>query len=97
MKKQYRLKYEDNWKNDIYRLADRKHTPITSLTKVRIDNLDYQVVSHKIIVPYEDMGKMYNSKSTHYFIKTKFLGAIREIDLNTVVPKTKVVAIDYTT
>ena len=86
-----KLKYQNNWEFDIYTVGDR---PLLTLGKVRIDKKEYDVTSREVTVPYSDMGHLYTARSTHYFVKTKVLGSMVEIDLNTV--KADITVLVYT-
>ena len=88
-----RLTYQNNWCADTY-FVDKK--PISDLKKIRIDDKEYNVISRMVAVSYNDMGHTYEGISTHFFVKTKVLGVMQEIDLNTIVPFKKVSALKYT-
>jgi len=88
------LKYRNNWEQDIYFAENEK---LVDLHRVMIDGTEYPVTSKTIGVSYSDMGKQHKAHSTHYFIKVNILGNLEDIDLNTVVKRKKIFAIDYTT
>ena len=91
--KQATLKYKNNWESDEYYVGKKR---ITVLKKVSIDGEEFKVTSRRVSVPYNDMGHTYTGDSNHYFIKKKVFGTKMEFDLNTIVDKVKVVALDYT-
>lgn len=87
-----RLVYENQWESDIYKVNGQE---IQTLKAVEIDGEIYKVTSREVSVEYGDMGHTYTAKSTHYFVETTVLGIKKKIDLNTVVPHTKVMAITW--
>ena len=40
---------------------------------------------------------VYNATSTHYFVEINVLGVKTRVDLNTIVPKRRVYAVEYST
>jgi len=88
-----RLVYDNQWQYDNY-LIDKKH--IATLTKVSIDNKEYDVTSRKVSIPYADMGHSYEATSVHYFVKEQVFGMEQIFDLNQLVPKVKVIAVEFT-
>ena len=87
-----KLTYENQWESDIYRVNDQE---IKSLKKVEINGKVYKVISEKIGIDYNDMGNTYTAVSTHYFVETEVFGIEKQIDLNTLVPKINVIAIEW--
>ncbi len=88
------LIYNNNWEYDTYLVNNRK---IATLTKVEINGKEYEVTSHKVSVPYNDMGHSYQATSVHYFVKETVFGTEQKIDLNKIVNRAKVIAIEFTT
>lgn len=86
-----KLEYKNSWENDIYTVGGK---PVLTLTEVRIDKVNYKVTSREVVVPYNDMGHEYHSRSVHYFVKAKVFGKMREFDLNSV--KGTIEAVIYT-
>lgn len=81
------LKYRNNWESDEYYLGDKK---LDNISVVEIDGKAYDVVRRQVSKSYSDHGHTYTAKSWHYFIQEKVFGTVMELDLNTIVPKTKV-------
>ena len=76
-----KLKYINNWMSDSYLVGERA---VKTLTQVKIAGEEYTVTSRKVAVPYDDMGHTYMAESTHYFVKAKVFGKMREFDLNSI-------------
>jgi len=87
-----KLQYQNNWQFDEYFVDGRR---IDSLEKVRIGKQDYPVVAKSVRVTYEDMGAEYISTSTHFFVQKKVFGILMDFDLNLIVPKVEVSALQY--
>lgn len=90
------LEYRNNWASDEYYVDGKR---VESLTEVRIgdDPEPAKVIGRQVSVPYYDMGHTYSAQSLHFFIVVEKHGLQFEVDLNTVVPKTKVIAIKFET
>ena len=84
------LKYNNNWKKDEYWVDDKR---VLDLTTVSINDVFYPVTSRMVSIAYNDMGHTYTSTSKHFFVVSKDLGV--EVDLNTVIKKQQVLAVDY--
>lgn len=86
------LTYSNSWESDTY-IVDGK--PVKNLTMVVIGGDCYPVESRRVSVPYNDMGHNYSATSTHYFVKTTVFGTIMEFDLNTIIRKVPVTAVEW--
>lgn len=88
-----KLKYTNNWEADIYSVKEGR---IANLKSVKIKDKVYTCKGVTISIPYSDMGHTYHGTSTHYFITEEVFGIKKEFDLNELVSKVPVYAIDYT-
>ena len=88
------LKYTNDWEHDVYTVGGER---VTRLETVEIDEVQYLVISKIRSVQYDDMGHVYTATSTHYFVEIDVLGVKTRIDLNTIVPKRRVYAVEYLT
>lgn len=88
-----RLTYKNNWEADSYFVGDKE---IVTLSKISVNGKEFKVTHATVSVPYNDMGHTYDGTSTHYFIKEKVFGIEKMFDLNTIVSKAKVYAIEFT-
>ncbi len=86
------LTYENQWASDIYRVNGAE---ITGLRKVRVNGRIYSVTSRLKSVSYNDHGHTYEAVSMHYYIRTKLFGKLVEVDLNIVVDRQTVEAIEW--
>lgn len=93
------LEYRNNWEAYEFYIVDQAHNGkklgsklITDLRKVRIHFKLYDVTSHEVSVPYNDMGHTYHGTSKHYFIKEEVFGTKIEFDLGELMSVNKVVA-----
>ncbi len=86
------LKYTNDWEHDVYSVGS---STVTNLQIVEIDGVRYPVTTKSVSVQYDDMGHVYTSTSAHYFVEVNVLGVKTRIDLNTIVPKQKVYAVEY--
>lgn len=87
-----KLKYVNQWEYDEYYVGRQR---VHSLNKVMIDDVVYPVKNRQVSVNYNDMGHEYSSMSTHFFVVVDVLGIPRDIDLNTVVPRKNVFAVEW--
>ena len=87
------LTYKNNWESDEYYVDGRK---ISNLVKIKFDDKIINVHSNEVTVRYMDMGHSSSSTSIHYFVTCKILGTEIEIDLNQIVPKTRIEAFEFT-
>lgn len=87
-----KLSYKSDWEADKYFIGKKQ---ITDLNLVNINDKNYNVISKSVTVPYNDMGHEYSSTSMHYFVEEQVLGITMRIDLNTIVNKGKVFAVEY--
>ena len=88
------LKYENDWEYDKYTAGGE---PVAQLKVVEIDDVQYPVIAKSVSVRYDDMGHVYTATSTHYFVEIDVLGVKTQVDLNTIVPKRRVYAVEYST
>lgn len=88
-----RLSYDNQWEYDHYYVGKKK---VKTLTRVYINGKEYPVISKRVSVPYSDMGHDYIAESTHFFVVEEVFGKKHTFDLNTVVGKSDVLALDYT-
>jgi hypothetical protein len=88
-----RLVYDNQWEYDNYLIGKKK---IATLAKVSIKGKEYDVKTQHVGVPYHDMGHDYTAVSDHYFIKEIVFGMAQTFDLNQLVPKIAVIAIEFT-
>lgn len=87
-----KLKYDNQWEYDTYTIDGKE---VTSLSKVKIGSEYYDVFGKEIRVPYDDMGRQYHANSVHYFIETRIGKNFYAIDLNRIIRKEPVYAIEY--
>ena len=87
-----KLTYENQWESDTYKVNGKR---VTDLKVVQIAEAKYRVEGKLISVEYNDMGSIGQGISTHYFIKARIFGMQMTFDLNEIVPKVKVLAIEY--
>jgi len=76
-----KLRYENNWEHDFYYVGTQR---VITLELVRIDGEEYKVSNREVSVRYSDSGHPHEAKSTHYFVKAKVFGKMREFDLNSI-------------
>lgn len=88
-----KLHYQNNWEMDEY-FVERAR--VKKLKSVIINDKVYKCVGKEISIPYNDMGHTYHGISTHYFITEEVFGIKKEFDLNELVGKVDVYAVDYT-
>jgi len=94
-----KLTYSNDWESDIYHVDGRR---VKTLKEVQIFGRPgeiaqfYPVKPKQVGVTCYDMGHQYSAVSTHYFITVRVPGVDVEIDLNQIVPKTKVIATKFT-
>jgi hypothetical protein len=81
------LKYKNNWESDEYYLGDKK---LENFSAVEIDGTRYNVLRRLIARSYSDHGHQYTATSWHYYIEVMVFSTVMEMDLNTIVNKTKV-------
>lgn len=87
-----KLTYENSWNSDIYKVDGK---PLRYLNKVKIGSKTYDVKPERIGVPYSDMGQPGVGYSTHYFVKEKVFGLPMSFDLNTIVKRKAIYAVEY--
>jgi hypothetical protein len=87
-----KLTYKNNWENDEYYVGENR---VRTLEKIRIGKKEYDVIMENRTVNAYDMGHVYPVTSNHFFVKTKVLGVMTMVDLNTIVPKTRVMVLKY--
>lgn len=87
-----KLSLEKSWEINIY-YVDKKE--ISFLSKVSIKDKEYRVSTRRMNTPYSDSGHTYYSTSDHHFITEKVFGIDHEFDLNTIVPKVNVYAVEF--
>lgn len=85
-----KLEYRNNWESDEYYVMGKK---ISDLKTVAINEVFYPVTSRMVEVDYSDHGHEYTATSKHYFVTSMDLGV--EVDLNVLVRKNKIMAVDY--
>ena len=85
-----KLEYRNNWESDEYYVMGEQ---IRDLKTVAINEVFYPVTSRMVGVNYSDHGHVYTATSKHYFVTSKDLGV--EVDLNILVRKNTIVAVDY--
>ena len=86
------LKYKNDWEHDVYTVGG---APVVRLKTVEIDDVQYPVIAKGVSVQYDEMGHVYTATSTHYFVEIDVLGVKTRVDLNTIVPKRRVYAVEY--
>ncbi len=84
------LKYKNDWKHDVYTVGGER---VIRLETVEIDDVQYPVIAKICSV----RGRVYTATSTHYFVEIDVLGVKTRVDLNTIVPKRRVYAVEYLT
>lgn len=89
-----KLTYENNWESDIYKVDGKR---LRYLNKVKIGSKTYNVIPDRVGVSYSEMGRTDVAYSTHYFVKEKVFGLPTMFDLNTIVPRKAVYAVEYET
>jgi hypothetical protein len=89
----FQLEYRNEWEQDIYTVDGEL---VKTLTKVSIDEKEYEVTTRNVSVQYFDMGNSYSGVSDHYFITEWVFGLKKEFDLNTLVEDKKIIPISYT-
>ena len=87
------ISYRNNWGADEYSVGSDR---IATLDFVGINGIIYAVTARICNISYNDMGRTYSVESTHYFVKEKVFGLTKEFDLNEIVGKVKVVAVEFT-
>ena len=87
-----RLKYRNNWENDVY---STEEGDIDNIFTVLIDGESYAVARERRSVSYSDHGHTYTATSYHYFIKKVVFGTLISFDLNTIVNKVPVFVVEY--
>ena len=88
-----KLTYNNDWEYDRYFIGKKE---LNTLTKVRIADKEYDVTPREVSVPYNDMGHNYEATSVHYFVKESVFGMEQTFDLNSLVSKIMVVAVEFT-
>jgi len=89
-----KLSYSNNWESDIYKVDGKE---LRSLSKVKIGSKIYKVTAHDVSVPYMDMGNRYVAVSKHYSVKEKVFGMDMLFDLNEIIRRKTVYAVEYKT
>jgi hypothetical protein len=89
-----RLTYNNCWAADNYFVNKKR---ILTLKKVCINGTEYPVSNRSVSVRYTDMGHEGYGTSTHYFVPETVFGIKKEFDLNSLVEKVKVYAVEFTT
>lgn len=87
-----KLTYQNNWELDEYYVGAVR---VKNLEKVRINKVDYKVTAREVSVTYYDHGHQGSSRSTHYFVKEKVFGLVKEFDLNTIIKHKPVTVLKY--
>jgi hypothetical protein len=87
-----KLSYKNNWEADEYYVDGQR---ILDLRVVEIGGVKYNVTSKVINVPYNDMGHVYHGVSKHFFIEEDVFGVTMKFDLNKLVGKLDVNAVEY--
>lgn len=88
------LTYRNNWEYDEYYIDGVR---VTSLTLVKIDDVDYTVTASIVTEQYMDMGRLVRASSVHYFVTTLVFGSNRKFDLNEIIRDKTIYAIEYLT
>ena len=86
------LTYRNNWENDEYYVDGKR---ISNLKSVKINEKEYTVAREKVSKSYNDMGHNYTSTSWHYFVAEEVFGTMIVFDLNKVVGKVEVTAVEF--
>lgn len=86
-----KLRFERGW-SDHYYIGKRL---VNDLWEVEIRGKRYPVVARSECETYYDHGHTYTGCSCHYYVKTQVFGLQQEIDLNTIVPRTPVIATKF--
>lgn len=86
-----KLRVEFGWSNHYY-IGKRE---VADLQEVEIRGKRYPVTARSKCNTYYDHGHTYTGCSCHYYVKTTVLGLQQEIDLNTIVPRTLVIATKF--
>jgi hypothetical protein len=85
------LKYKNNWESDEYYVGK---TRVKNLTKVSVNEVEFPVISRKETVTYDDMGRLAQATSTHFYIVSVVGGVLFERDLNSM-GSMKVYAVEW--
>lgn len=88
-----KLTYSNNWEADIYKVEGKE---IRTLKSVKIGSKTYKVTAHEVSAPYMDMGHRYVAVSKHYFVQEKVFGMNMTFDLNEIIKKKAIYAVEYT-
>lgn len=86
-----KLRVEFGWSNHYY-IGKRE---VIDLQEVEIRGKRYPVTARFKCNTYYDHGHTYTGSSRHYYVKTPVLGLQQEVDLNTIVPRTAVIATKF--
>jgi hypothetical protein len=89
-----KLTYSNNWEADEYFVNGKR---VTSLKKVRIGTKEYKVTTREVSIRYMDMGHEGYGTSDHYFIKEVVFGIKMEFDLNSLIRRKAIFALEYKT
>ena len=85
------LQYRNNWESDEYYAGGAM---LDNISVVEIAGMRYDVTRRIVGKSYSDHGHRYEANSWHYFIQEKVFGTVIEVDLNTLVNKTKVTLVE---
>jgi hypothetical protein len=86
-----KLRFERGW-SDHYYIGKRE---VADLQEVEIRGKRYPVTARSECETYYDHGHTYTGCSCHYYVKTQVFGLQQEIDLNTIVARTDVIATKF--
>jgi hypothetical protein len=87
-----KLNYKNEWMSDIYSIDGNV---VLDLKYVEIDGVIYAVETRHMSLPYSDHGKEYYGSSFHFFIQKEVFGVVMNFDLNQIVHRKNVYALDY--
>jgi hypothetical protein len=90
----HKLHYENSWEADEYSVDGKR---VTELKRVQIGDIEYKVTKCRIAVPYYDMGHQYNGVSDHFFVEETVFGIKMKFDLNKIINKKPVYALEFET